>query len=159
MKKLFIIFLFCISLKAADQVGAYIAYDSVSLTSAAEKLTIQQVANSTRDIQLVSATMWCSVSTTFTLSRTGTAATTTTLAPTILNTQTATPQAKLYKASNVGTGTVIRTYNFNTGSSDIVIDLTNFLLLRTSGTTANVTLSTSSITGTCILTIVWNEVR
>lgn len=159
MKRLFILIFFSLISKAADVVGSYITYDSVSLTSAAEKLTIQQVANSTTDLQLVAGTMWCSVATTFTLSRTGTAATTTTLAPTILNVQTPTQQAKTFTTSNVGSGTVIRTYNFNAGAAEIVIDLSNFLILRSAGTTGNVTLSTSSITGTCILTFVWNEVR
>jgi hypothetical protein len=159
MKLIIALTLLCFQIKAADVAGPYTVFDSIALTSAAETLTVQQVINGTTDIQLVEASMWCSVNTTFTLLINGTAATTTTLVPTTLNTWSLGPKAKAFKSSNVGSGTTVRTYPFTGGASEIVIDLSNILILRSAGTMGNISLKTSSVTGTCNLYFKWNEVR
>jgi hypothetical protein len=158
--KLILSFLFSLKFMVADEVGPYIAYHESSLSSSSDKVTVQQIVNGYRDLQPLTASMWCSVAATFTLSRTGTAASATSLTAIPLNTWSpSSPSATSWSASNVGTGTVIRKYDFAAGAPEIVIDLADFLILRNAGTTGNISIGTNSVTGTCRINIVWKEKR
>jgi len=157
LRKLFILFLLPLAALAADQVGIYTLYQEASLTSSAQKITVQQIASGTRDIQFKTASMWCSAATTFTLSVNGTAATATTAIPTPLFGVVSTVTG--WTSSNVGSGTTIMKYDFPAGGSSIVIDLSDFKISRGAGTSANLTLATTSITATCRMSIKWGEWR
>lgn len=157
LRRLFILFLLPLAALAADQVGVYSLYQEASLTSAAQSLTVQQIASGTRDIQFKTASMWCNQATTFTLAINGTAATSTTATPTQIFGPVAT--ATGWTASNVGAGTTVMKYDFLAGANEKVIDLSDFKILRGAGTGANLTISTTSITATCRISIKWSEVR
>lgn len=143
----------------ADVAGSYIHYQSAALSSSALKLTVQQIASGTRDLRFVSATIWCSVDATVTLRRDGTAASATVATPVRINGWQQAATATAYTSSNVGTGTVIRAYDWKGGSSEMVIDLSRFVIPRTAGTGGNLTIETNAITGDCKASIVWDEWR
>lgn len=160
MKKLLLYLLLLLApIKAADVVGTYTFYQEVALTSAAQTVTIQQIASGTRDLQFKYATVWCSVNTTFTISRTGTAATATT--GTVVNYNPWQPSATAipYTASNVGTGTLIKKIDFLSTTPEVTIPLTEYLIKRNAGTTGNITINTTSVTGTCRIGFTWSEIK
>lgn len=157
LRRLFLLLLLSLNVYAADQIGVYVLYQEASLSSTAQKLTVQQIASGTRDIQFVSASMWCNAATTFTLSINGTAATMTTATPTPIAGVAAT--ATGWTSSDVGSGTTVMKYDFLAGANEKVIDLSDFKILRSAGTSANLTIGTTSITATCRTSIKWRELR
>lgn len=138
---------------------------TTSLSGAAEVITVQHAApaagpppTSAKTVQFISAYLYCSVACTVTLERNGTAATTTTLAiaavnPKNLNVQTTTSTA--YSSSNVGTGTVVSTYQIVAGGC-ISLDMTLSQLM--SNVADNLTFRTNSITGTFQMQLMWYEI-
>jgi len=155
LRKLCLLLLLPLGALAADQTGVYSLYQEASLSTAIQKITVQQIASGTRDIQFKTASMWCNAATTFTLSLNGTAATATTSTPTILNGTAAT--ATGWTSSNVGSGTTIQKYDFLAGANEKVIELSDFKILKGAGTAANLTIATTSITATCRISIKWSE--
>ena len=157
MKKLFLLLLLLVLPLPSAITGTYIFYQQASLTSSAQKVTIQQVSSGTRDIHFDSVSMWCSEDATFTLSKAGTAATTT--AGTIVKINTPNPASTVtaYTSSNVGSETTLNAYAFKKDSSPLVIDLKSMVIPRNSGTTGNLTLGTNSITATCRISFLWDE--
>lgn len=131
---------------------------STSLSTAAEILTLQHPAASTRSARLVSMYMYCSVACTVTLERGGSAAST--VANTISNVNAAnvfalTTTCNAYNTSNVGTGTVINVYNIAAGGY-LSLDTSNLFQLP-AGILDNVTLRTNAITGNVVLQMIWRE--
>ena len=143
----------------AEVTGTYIAYKESSLSTSTEKITVQQVSSGTRDIRFISASLWCDADATFTLTRTGTAASATTLTTIRINPWQSTSTATAWSGSNVGTGTTIRAYAFKSGSPELVLALDKIIVPRSFGTTGNISIGTNTITATCRISILWEEIR
>jgi imidazole glycerol phosphate synthase subunit HisF len=140
----------------APVVSTYSAYKSTALTSAAETITVQQPAvGSARRLSMKAASVYCSVSCTVTLKRSGTAATSTTLATTPASPDYAASTATAWSASNVGSGTTLLTWVLAAGTAQ-GFDLTGIEFLA-GGTSQNFSVGTSSITGTATIKIDWTE--
>jgi hypothetical protein len=145
------------TMTAAAQSGGsarYIVNDSVTLSAAAETLTVQQPASGAKQVSFELGTVYCSVACTATLSQNGTAASATGATPTPINPAYKPASAAAYKGSNVGAGTTLSTYAVSAGAT-FAIDLSKISLGATGGT--NLSLAVSSITGSAILTLIWNE--
>ena len=154
MKRFLTLLLFSAGLTFAQ--SAYVAYNEAVLAGTASVVTVQQPAsNSARIVRFVAASLYCSAACDVTLERNGTAATTTALTPTPINTTTSAAKAKAFSASNVGAGTVLSKYSLVAGGT-MVIDLAVMNLSGT-GTTKNLTFRTSAITGTARITVQFNE--
>lgn len=127
------------------------------LNAAAEVITIQ--GNQPVNTRLIKVVVFkgfdatCSVACTITLERDGNAATTTTLAPGRLNGESLPSTALAFSASNVGVGTILAQYSLTAGGQ-IAINLTGKQLY--SGV-ENLTVRTSSITGTVNINVQWQE--
>lgn len=143
MKKLLVVALFGISCFGQT----YLVRKNTSLTTAAEVVTIQQPATGARQVTFISAYFDCSVACTFTLERNGTAASSTTLAVNNVNPGESAATTTAWSASNVGTGTVLQSFGCQ-AACNISIDLTGFSFAQVNGTGVNLTLRSSSITGT-----------
>ncbi len=155
MKRLLL--LLAIALPLAAQTPTYTATQTTSLSSAAEVITIQApgAANTrpTKLITLAGVSVYCSVACTVTIERDGTAATTTALTPASLDYHFPVALATTYHSSNVGTGTVLSSYAI-AAMATAVIDLSSKQLLSGGD---NLTLRTSSITGTVVINLQWTE--
>lgn len=137
----------------ANKEAQYIATKETTLTSAAEKVTVQQPITGAKVVIFRYAKVYCSVACVATLSFNGTAATTTTLAPVALN-HTAAGTAVAFSSSNAGAGTTVDVYRVPAG--EYVIDLSDFYMDAT-GTAYNLSIGTDSITGTARITIKYLE--
>lgn len=157
MLRLLLLVYLALNCFAADVVGSYIFYQEASLSGASQKVTIQQASSGTRDLVFNSVSLWCNVDATFTISRTGTAATATSGTVNRINTWQPTATASAYTSSDVGAGTSLRSYYFKGNSPELVLDLENFKILRNAGTTGNITVATNSVTGTCRISFLWDE--
>lgn len=134
----------------------YAASQTTTLSAAAEVVTIQAPATQaamTRLIQMKGVAVVCSVACTVSLERDGTAATSTSLTvnPVLNNAPAATATA--WHSSNVGSGTVLSQYQIAAGGT-LNLDLSNKWLGAPS---QNVTIRTSSITGTVNINFMWAE--
>ncbi len=139
----------CAAAKCHAQQNYYMVSHTASLSTAVDAVTVQQPVSGARQVKFNGALVRCSVACTITLSQNGAKATATALAVTPLNLS---PDSSFvaFSGSNVGDGTVIYTYNIASGdTSDHWIDLTGFTLAP--GPNSNLTLKTSSITGTSVL--------
>ncbi len=131
----------------------YSCYAALKETASAETLTVQQVfAPEHRNVEFRYATVYCAAACNFTLSQNGTAATTTTLATTVI--QGSTSSALAFSASNVGAGTAIAKYYLNDGQT-ITLDLKGMHLQPS--TASNLTIATSTIVGTVRIQFYWRE--
>lgn len=140
----------------APIVSTYSAYKSTALTAAAETITVQQPAvGSARRVTLKSASVYCSVDCTITFARSGTAATSTTLATIPQSPSYAASTATAWSASNVGAGTTLLVFAITAGNTQ-AFDLAGIEFL-VGGTTQNFSAITSSITGTARIQITWTE--
>lgn len=157
LAKLGLLFLLAFPALAVDKTGDYVLYQEASLTSAVQKLTLQQISSGTRNIVLDYATLWCSADATFTLSRTGTAATTTTLAPTKLRPISDAATAIGYTSSDVGSGTTLKKIAYKANAPEITVPLNKISIPKNAGTTGNFTINTDSITATCRVAIFFSE--
>lgn len=147
------IVLFLLSIACFGQ--EFVAIKTTTLSSAAEAITIQMPASSA-PARVNFRGVWISttVDVTITVERSGTAATSTTLAIAAVNTGTA--LARAWSSSNVGTGTLISSFTCLATASPCSVDLTRTFLLG-AGTTKNLTVRTSSISGTVTIGIQWAE--
>lgn len=152
MKK-FIAFTFLVATCSAQ---VYTASTNVTVAGSAAALTIQQPASASRQVTFISAYFDCSVACVFTLSVNGTPATAT--AGTVNNVNPAETAAKAtaWTASNVGAGTTLTTYNC-TSACSFSIDLTGITFAQGLGTGTNLTLKSSSITGTVDIIFKFSE--
>lgn len=122
-------------------------------TASTTALTIQQpAATDSIQVNFDQAWIYCAAEQTATLKWNGTAASATTLAVKRLPTTSAPATATAWSASNVGSGTTGPTYVVPAGLT-YRINLAKFHMNR-GGTSTNLTLST---TGTCTITMAWNE--
>lgn len=144
MKKLLFLALFVSSFCSAQ---VYVARKQTVLTAAAEVVTIQQPTSASRQVTFIGAYFDCSVACSFTLEVNGTPATTTTLAVNNVNPVETVAKSTAFSASNVGTGTVLFSYNCANACSQS-IDLTGIVFAQGSSNITNLTLRSSSITGT-----------
>ena len=132
----------------------YVASQSVSLTGSAAVVTVQQPPSPSRNIQFVSAALYSTVATTFTIERDGTVATTTASTSQAVNPNQSPSELNVFTASNVGTGKTVIPYG-NAGGYQAV-DLSAFIFQPTQKN-LNLTLRTASMTGTAVILIVWKE--
>lgn len=154
MKKFFLFSFLCSSCCFAQ---LYTVSKQTVLSAATEVVTIQQPASSARQVSFISAYFDCSVACTFTLERNGTAATSTTLAVNNINPGETAASTTAWSASNVGTGTVLATYNC-TAACSIAIDLSGIIFSQSGSTTGtNLTLRSSTITGTVDIIFKYGE--
>jgi hypothetical protein len=105
------------------------------------------------------AYVYCSVACTFTVERDGVAAAGTALTVILKHASNPATAVTAWHTSNVGAGTTVSpTYALGGGIENwLVIDLTEFVLVG-DGTGKNLTIRTSSITGTARISIKWEEI-
>lgn len=138
--------------------NAFSATITSSPSGAAQALTIQN-PSSVKTARMLSAFIYCSVACTVTLERNGATATATALVAGIKNCNPknpliATSVMQAFSGSDVGNGAVMDTFTLTAGSW-ISIDLSIFDLPQ--GLADNISLRSSSITGTITLTFKWRE--
>lgn len=153
MKKLFLASLFIVGV-AQGQV--YTASKNTVLAAGAETVTIQQPASASRQVTFISVYVDSTVATTWTLSVNGTAATSTTLTVNNVNPSETAPKATAFSASNVGGGTTIGTYGC-AAACNLSIDLTGLTFPQGTGTGTNLTIKSTSITGTVNIVFKFSE--
>ena len=138
--------------------AAYVVQKTTSLSSAAEVITVQQIAQAPggRIIEFRSAYIDCSATCDVTIERDGTAATTTALATVPVNARDLASKATAYSSSNVGSGTVLSVATIQAGGA-LGFDLSGISINKEGGTSSNLTVRTSSITGTVHISIKWTE--
>jgi hypothetical protein len=153
MKTLLSVLVFVSLLTGADP--SYIYYKSTSLSGAAEKVTVQQPSSAARNVRFKSASVYCSVACTVTISRDGTAATTTAGTVVALSADYRTPKATVFHTSNAGSGTTLFTQVIAAGAT-FVFDLVG-IELDQSSTARNLSIGTDSITGTATIAVKWEE--
>lgn len=133
----------------------YIATKATTLSNAAEVVTIQQPASGSRTVHFHGAYVSSSVACAITVERDGTAATATALTAVPFNSTTPAAKATPFSGSDVGTGTVIGRYDIAAGGS-VSIDLSDKQLFG-DGTSKNLSIRTSSISGDVKIDITWGE--
>lgn len=126
---------------------SYVVTKQTALSAAAEVITVQQPTTASKQVNFKTAYIDCSVACGLTIERNGTPATTTTLAVGNVNLNETAASSKAFSSSNIGTGTVLATLSIPAGGS-IVIDLSTIQFLQGADQGKNLTLRTSSITGT-----------
>lgn len=132
-------------------------------SSAASVLTVQHPANVNKTYKYWGAYMYCAAACTVALERGGTVATTTVLTPLNANPNNVNAQvstANCYSASNVGVGSILEFYNLSAGqfiSLDFFQSNNQGLYISPSGILDNITLRTSSISSSCTLKLMWEE--
>jgi len=134
-------------------VPRYQANKTTVLSGTAEKITVQATAGSGA-VAFEEADIYCSVACVATVSTNGAAASTTTLAiagP--VGVMSAVPPVA-FSASNVGAGTVLKSFNIAAGAT-LVLDMHAFYLPPGAGGTANVSVGVAAITGTVTIQIQW----
>ena len=127
-------------------------YEKATAATTSEKVTIHLPADSVSSIRFVGATAYCSAGGTATLTRDGTAPTTTLATVVKLNNNAATSAARAYHASNVGSGTHIKTYNLAAGFEQ-AIELPDKSLLPGE----NLTIATSCTSGDNRIYFQWRQ--
>ena len=138
-------------LRAAD----FLAFKSTVLSGTAETVTVQQPATGAKSVSFLDGWAYCSVACTVTLSRSGTAATTTALTPVSLSQPTETVATTAFHTSNVGSGTTLATYDLVAGQT-ISLDLRSLAMIG-NNTARNLSIGVGSITGTVMIGIKWRE--
>lgn len=133
--------------------GTYGYERTASLSGAASVVTIHLLTGASHTVRFQGATVYCSVACTFTLEFNGSAPTGTLAGTTPdLGGTARTPQAKAYHTSDSSGGVTIKTYTV-AASTETSIDL-SFIGLKA---TNNLTIRTSSITGTARTYFQWRE--
>lgn len=154
MKRLLVLslFLLCSRLHIEAQSQLYTAYKESSLSSAVEKITVQQPAHANQ-VQFDSATVYCSVACDATVYQNGSVATTTTLAVLTLN-MSRPSVAVAFSGSDSTGGKTLDKYSIPAGQT-LVVDLSKLYLSSAVG--QNVSIGISSISGTARVSMRWSE--
>lgn len=163
MKQRFVCFtgflvLAALSLPLAAQ--SYVVSKSASLSSAASVVTVQNTATNTRVVRITGAYVYCSIACSFTVERNGTAATGTALSVYGLSPSSPAAVVTAYHTSDVGSGTVLETFNVPAASSRSIPFLDEKgagMIILPQGTSNNFTIRTSSISGTADIVISFTE--
>jgi hypothetical protein len=134
----------------------------VTLSGAAEVVTVQIPAGSTRNLKFKMAQVWCSTgSVDVTVERDGTAATTTALTPQKVNPNASWVPSSIasgFHTSNVGAGSQIGSkQTAYAGSTGLILDMSPTVLEKASASVRNLTIRTASYTGTVRISIFWEE--
>jgi hypothetical protein len=154
MKKLLLVALFAVGI---GQAQIYKVTKNTVLAATAEAITIQQPATGARQVTFISVYVDSTVAVTFTLSVNGTAATSTSLAVNNVNPGETAAKTTAWSGSNVGAGTTIQTFGCS-AACNLSIDLTGFTFPQGGSTTGtNLTMKTTSITGTVNITFTYKE--
>jgi hypothetical protein len=140
-----------------DAAYRYSVYREATLNAAAEVLTLQATGTTTRTIYLERAHIYCSVDCAITVEQAGAAATATLATSSGKNTATS-AQGKAYYASDVGVGATLAKYDITGAGMGLVLDLSGLQFASGTGATRNVSIRTSSITGTVRIVLTWAEV-
>lgn len=131
----------------------YQANYTATLSGAASTVTVQATTTSGA-VSFEEGDVYCSVSCTATVEINGAAATTTSLTVTgPIGVGSGIPPVA-FRTSNVGTPTALKTFNIAAGGT-LVLDLTAFYFPPGAGSGTNLTIVTSSITGTATIQIQW----
>lgn len=146
------VFLLCSRLHINAQDQLYTAYKETALTSAVEKITVQQPANASQ-VRFDSATIYCSVACDATLTQNGSAATVTSLAVLTLN-MSRPAVAVAFSGSDSTGGKTLDKYSIPAGQT-LVLDLSKLYLSSAVG--QNLSVGISSITGTARVSMRWSE--
>lgn len=133
----------------------FIYDDCTSLSSAACDVTVQQPATGSLWVEMEYAQVYCSVACVVTISRDGTAATTTAATPNSLN-GGVTATAKAFIDSDAGSGTTVLAVNVAAGET-IGVNLDGMLLEDNNSTANNLTIQTGAISGDASIYIRWRE--
>lgn len=145
-----------VSLAAAPKENVFFVRDAdASLSAAALDITVQQPASGSERIEFEVAEVYCSVACVVTISRDGTAASTTAATEVSLN-GGYTAAAQAFIDSNAGSGTTITVINVAAGST-ATIDLEGLRLEPDNDTANNLTIQTDAITGSASIYIRWRE--
>jgi hypothetical protein len=168
MRKLFLLLTFCVAAQGQQAqpqacpndlhsagLYNYTASDTATPSAAAEVSTLQVPGSGQPSVAIraCGVSISSTVALSFTLERTGTVASTTSLTPASVNRQAPSPVVTAFKQSNVGSGTVIAAYQLAAGGT-ISLDLTKEMLQQGGD---NVTIRTNSITGTVNINWTWFE--
>jgi hypothetical protein len=151
-KLLTLVLLFAAVLMAQSARGIYSYEISAALAPGAQVVTVQiPTGTVVRNAKMDSAAVYCSVQCEITVERNGALATAT--AGTVRTiTGNVTPIARVYRASNVGVGTVLSRLIVPAGAT-IIVDMADIGIFAGQ----NATVRTASITGTTILVVKWRE--
>lgn len=135
--------------------GTYWVEVETSLSGAAEAVTVHRPStNGSRNVSFADASVYCSAACTFTVERDGTAPTATTVATVKTNSTQVASSATAWKApNNVGTANRTLAKNYVSAGNTLAIGLEDNELRPGD----NLTIRTSSITGTAKITIRWRE--
>lgn len=136
----------------------YTATKTTALTSSAEVITIQQPATGSRNVKFISVYFDCSVACTAALERGGVAATATALTVNPINAGDVAAVTKAFSGSDATAVTVISKINCIAACAQ-TLDLTGLAFKAGQTTSTNLTLRTSSITGTVDITFKFQEVQ
>lgn len=140
---------------AHAQPAIYSYSKSTVLAGAGEKITLQQPASLAKRVKVRAVSVYCSVACTVTLSRDGTAATTTAGTAVAVSADYGTAATTVFHTSNVGAGTTLGTSAVPAGST-VTYDTFGWEL-NTASTARNYSVAVGSLTGTVILTMTWSE--
>lgn len=154
--KLLILAMFTLSVFSQDlTTPRYIAYKATT-SSTSEKVTIQQVtAGRSNAVRFDRAVVQCTVACVITMSQNGTAATATSLAIIPVNLSPNTRSAA-FSGSDVGTGTVLATYNVPAGGI-MSLDISQIYLSRNASSSNNFTIGVAGSSGDVKIQINWTE--
>jgi hypothetical protein len=134
--------------------GTYWVEVETSLSGAAEVVTLHRPSTGARAVQPTDAVVYCSVACTFTVERDGTAPTATAVSIVKTNsTQSAATATAWKQPNNVGTAARVLPKNQVLAGSSTAIELDDHSLQKGE----NITIRTSSITGTARIMIRFRE--
>jgi hypothetical protein len=151
MRLILIICLLAVPLLA--QRGTYTVERKSTLSGTAEVITVQiPAATTTVTMQMVKASVYCSVQCEITLERDGTAAANTALTPVPTFVGAQAVAATAYRSSDVGAGTVLARYIVAAGQT-LLLDLTDVRI----SPGGNFSIRSDAITGTFLNTTKWRE--
>jgi hypothetical protein len=136
-------------------VPRYIAYKATTSTTS-EKVTVQQVTGGqSKTVHFDRVVVQCTTACVVTLSQNGTAATATALTITPINLSTNT-RSVAFSGSDVGTGTVLSTYN-NPAAGLLTLDVSQLYLSRNASSANNFTVGVTCASGDVKIQINWTE--
>ncbi len=157
MKRLIALSLFVCSLAFA-QTRDYVIPYAADLTSTAAIVSVQQPTSSAAGVvRITDVYVYCSAACTFTLERTGTAATATTATVVPINVGQAAARVTAWTASNAGAGTVLGTYALAAGGSKSFPLNLALVGTATVAQPKNFTVRTAAVTGTVHIIIAVRE--
>ncbi len=129
---------------------------STTLNAAAETITIQQPVTGAKTVEFKSLYVECSVICTVTIERDGNPATGTALTPVALNPREKVPVAQAFYSSNASVG-YVESQTTIQANSYLVYDMTGFRFTAQNNPGLNLSIRTSSITGTVKIIVKWTE--